>query len=54
MEAHIDFFKDISLSQFEKILLEIEEILNNDFGINHINIQPEFQKCDSKDIVVQD
>jgi len=54
MEAHIDFFKDITLTQFEKILSQIEGLLNNDFGINHINIQPEFQKCDSKDIVVQD
>ena len=54
MEAHVDFFKDISLTEFEKILSQIEGLLFNDFGINHINIQPEFQKCDSKDIVVQD
>jgi len=54
MEAHIDFYKDITLTEFEKILSKIEEILYQDFGINHINIQPEFQKCDSKDMVVQD
>jgi len=54
MEAHIDFYKDISLTEFEKILTQIEELLYHDFSINHINIQPEFQKCDSKDIVVQD
>ena len=54
MEAHIDFYKDITLTQFEKTLSKIEELLYHDFGINHINIQPEFQKCDSKEIVVQD
>lgn len=54
MEAHIDFYEDITLSQFEITLSQIEELLYHDFGINHINIQPEFQKCDSKDIVVQD
>jgi len=54
MEAHIDFYKNITLTEFEKTLTQIEEILYHDFGINHINIQPEFQKCDSKDIVVQD
>ena len=54
MEAHVDFYKNITLIEFEKILIQIEEILNNDFGINHINIQPEFQKIDSKEMVVQD
>ncbi len=54
MEAHIDFYKNISLTQFEETLSKIETILYEDFGINHVNIQPEFQKCDSKDIVVQD
>ncbi len=54
MEAHIDFYKNITLTEFEKTLSQIEEVLYHDFGINHINIQPEFQKCDSKDMVVQD
>lgn len=54
MEAHIDFENDISLSQFDTILEEVEEVLYNDFGINHVNIQPEYQKKDPKDIIVQD
>jgi len=54
LEAHIDFNKDILLSDFDKILKEIEEIASSDFGINHINIQPEFKKVDAKDIIVQD
>ena len=36
------------------ILIKIEERLFLNFGINHVNIQPEFQKDDPKDIVVQD
>lgn len=54
LEAHIDFDNDIRLSEFDAILKEIEEILYHDYHINHINIQPEFDKCDQKDIIVQD
>ncbi|WP_340203616.1 cation diffusion facilitator family transporter [Ascidiimonas sp. W6] len=54
LEAHIDFSEDIKLSEFDTILNTIEERLYNDFSINHINIQPEFGKCDAKDIIVQD
>jgi len=54
MEAHIDFYKDISLSQFDVILDKVEKQLYHDFGINHVNIQPEYQKDDPKDIIVQD
>lgn len=54
LEAHIDFNEDILLSQFDDILIKIEEILHHKFQINHINIQPEFGKCDAKDVIVQD
>ena len=54
LEAHVDFENDIKLSEFDVILDKIEELLFHDYQINHINIQPEFQKCDSKDIIVQD
>lgn len=54
LEAHIDFEKDILLSEFDAKLNEIENILINDYHINHINIQPEFNKEDTKDIIVQD
>jgi len=32
----------------------IETVLEKKFGINHINIQPEFKKEDEKDYIVQD
>ncbi len=54
LEAHIDFENDIKLSEFDIILEEIEKMLFKAYHINHINIQPEFKKCDEKDIIVQD
>lgn len=54
LEAHIDFKEDIPISAFDKILDTIQETLRDKFGIDHLNIQPEFNKCDNKDIIVQD
>ena len=54
LEAHIDFEKDILLSEFDVKLLEIENLLFEKYHINHSNIQPEFRKEDIKDIIVQD
>ncbi|AZQ60610.1 cation transporter [Maribacter sp. MJ134] len=54
LEAHIDFVADIKLSEFDVILELIEEQMFHMYGINHVNIQPEFGKCDSKQIIVQD
>ncbi len=54
LEAHIDFKEDIKLSEFDIILEQIEEEMYHEYGINHVNIQPEFGKCDSKNVIVQD
>lgn len=54
LEAHIDFKEDILLSEFDVILQDIENLVQERFGINHVNIQPEFKKIDIKDIIVQD
>ena len=54
LEAHIDFDRDINLSEFDTILEKIEKEVYHKFGINHVNIQPEFGKCDSKKVIVQD
>lgn len=53
-EAHIDFHEDITLSEFDAILTNIEDLLFEKFQINHINIQPEYGKCGPKDVIVQD
>lgn len=54
LEAHIDFYKDVTLTEFDLVLTKVEEMLFHDFGINHVTIQPEHQKDDPKDIIVQD
>jgi len=54
LEAHIDFYENVTLTQFDSILTEVEEKLFHEFGINHVTIQPEHQKDDPKDIIVQD
>ncbi|QSS98149.1 cation diffusion facilitator family transporter [Psychroflexus sp. ALD_RP9] len=54
LEAEIDLSENISITDFEAILEQIEVILLQKYGINHINIQPEFNKTDDKNIIVQD
>ena len=54
LEAHLEFKEDISLSEFDRILHDIESLLHEQFEINHVNIQPEFNKEDPKGIIVQD
>ena len=54
LEAHLDCTEDIKMSEFDYLLHKIEAVLLEKFHINHINIQPEFKKEDSKDTIVQD
>ncbi|WP_299212895.1 cation diffusion facilitator family transporter [uncultured Aquimarina sp.] len=54
LEAHIDFDNDIHVSRFGEILHIVENVLQDRFGINHVTLQPEYNKNDSKDIIVQD
>ena len=53
-EAHIEFKKDINLSDFDKICFQVEVLLLNKFHINHSNLQPEFERDDHKDFIIQD
>jgi len=53
-EAHIEFKKDIKLSDFDKICEEIEHLLVHHFNINHCNLQPEFNRDDEKAFIIQD
>jgi cobalt-zinc-cadmium efflux system protein len=54
LEAHLDCSEDMKMSEFNLLLEKIELVLLEKFEINHINIQPEYQKLDSKDFIVQD
>ena len=49
-EAHIDLDDDISISKFETKLVDIKQILLT-HGIDHSNIQPEFNMKDDKALI---
>lgn len=53
-EAHIQFTNDISLSEFDSICQKVEKILFENFHINHCNLQPEFDRDDRKELIIQD
>lgn len=53
-EAHIEFKEDIKLSEFDKICNQVEQILREKFNIRHSNLQPEFERDDHKDFIIQD
>ncbi|RXR20959.1 cation transporter [Flavobacterium amnicola] len=54
LEAHLDCSEDIKMTEFNDLLHNLEVVLFDKFGINHINIQPEFKKEDPKEFIVQD
>ena len=55
LEAHLDCLEDIKMSEFNDIVHQVEHVLFDKFQINHINIQPEYNKEEaSKDFIVQD
>jgi len=53
-EAHVEFKDDIILSEFDAVCVELELILKEKFKINHCNLQPEYNRKDSKEIIIQD
>jgi len=53
-EAHLDCQENISISEFNKLVAEIEEVLFHDFKISHCTIQPDFGKTCSKDYILQE
>ena len=54
LEAHLDLKENVSISEFDTILNKIEAVLQEKFKINHTTIQPEFNKEDSKNVIIQD
>ncbi|WP_298364895.1 cation diffusion facilitator family transporter [uncultured Lutibacter sp.] len=53
-EAHLQFNKDIKLSQFDLVCEKVEKILLEKFHINHSNLQPEINRDDLKELIKQD
>jgi cobalt-zinc-cadmium efflux system protein len=54
LEAHIDLNENISVEEFNSVLRQVEKLVSQEFDINHITLQPEYNKQDPKDIIVQD
>ncbi|NJX13992.1 cation diffusion facilitator family transporter [Tamlana crocina] len=54
LEAHLDLMEDLAITEFDALLEEIESVLHKQFNINHVTIQPEFNKKDDKGVIVQD
>ena len=54
LEAHIEFNKDIHLSEFDEICERIEKLLQEEFHINHTYIQPEWKRDDPKIYIIPD
>ncbi|MBN2522230.1 MAG: cation transporter [Bacteroidales bacterium] len=50
-EGHIDLDKDLPVSTTDQIRSEIEEILQNKFGISHVTIQFEYNCCKEKKVI---
>ncbi|MCH7827447.1 MAG: cation transporter [Bacteroidetes bacterium] len=49
-EAHIEV-EDVLVSQTEHKITEIEKLLNDNFGINHVTIQVESGRCSEKELI---
>ena len=54
LDAHLEFKKDIKLSEFDVVCKKIEEMLEREFQINHCFLQPEFDREDDKVFIIQD
>ena len=54
LEAHLDLSENLTLKEFEQVQLQIEQLLHEKFEINHVTLQPEFERSDEKDLIVQD
>ncbi len=51
LEAHVDFAKDICLSEAQGVMAELEKILKDEFSISHVTLQPEFDSKHAKELV---
>lgn len=50
-ECHADLTKDIQLSEAALIRKQMEELLKNKFGVNHVTIQLEHGCCEGKQLI---
>ena len=51
-EAHVDLETDIRLTEFQIVLNQIEGVLKH-HQITHFNIQPEYERCESDELIAE-
>ena len=52
LEAHLNMCKDISLSEAQTVRHNVESILREKFGINHITLQIEYKGCEENNELI--
>ena len=53
-EAHIDLFKDLKVSESQKVVDKIQALLKERFNIDHVTLQLEYDRCDDKELIHQE
>lgn len=51
LECHIDLTEDLRVSQTDEIKQQLEQILDENFGIGHVTVQFELDSCHDKRMV---
>jgi cobalt-zinc-cadmium efflux system protein len=52
-EGHVDFIDNLPLQKVNEILNRIQATLHDQFQIEHVTLQPEFNVCHKKDLISQ-
>lgn len=53
-QAHIDFNKDMRLSEANRVIDDIKKILNKKHKINHATFETEYSMCDNKELIIDE
>ncbi len=52
LEAHLDFYKNVTIEDSNRVIDRLEKLLYEKFGISHTTFQCEYNRDDNKDIIV--
>lgn len=53
LEAHINMCENLPIAAVQEVRERIEKMLKDDFGINHVTLQTEYQSCKNHDELIQ-
>ncbi len=52
LEAHLDFKEDVNLSKSNQVIESLEKSLHDEFAIEHVTFQCEYQRADNKSVII--